>query len=379
MIIALTIPCSAETIRVQVETAADIAEADTNLARSAAFSAIPVKAIEIGLAHFLSEQAIDSKWPLIEKSILAKSGSFVKSIEVTAEGTDALAVGEYRLTATVLLQRERLEDGLVAAGILTYEKDLPRILAFVQEKNIDNVHWHFQSRILNNAENTIWNALSVRGFKFVDQTALAKNIEPESERSIYAEDLTAITELGHKYAANIVIIGKSISRAGSDIARKNPTTTIQAVVTLKAIDVGKGEIVAQASSEAEGRDSNMMTAGKIAIEEAARTAAAQMVEAIIRSQAKPAETVYNITMFISGIKSIEDLVDFKNELSERVTGIKTIQRRTFSGGTAAYDLQSTAPVAAIIQTLQAKGLKSFQVQIRSQSENSLELNLTSMP
>ena len=100
-----------------------------------------------------------------------------------------------------------------------------------------------------------------------------------------------------------------------------------------------------------------------------------MIDDITRSQEKPAEVIYNITVFINGVKSIEDLVAFKNELSQTVAGIRSIQQRTYSGSSAAYDLKSTSPVATIVQALQNKGLKSFEVQVRSQSENSLELNL----
>ena len=375
----LALPCFGETIRVEVEAAANIVQGDTTLARSEAFSALPVRAVEKGLSHFLSEQGIAGKKSLIEKSILPRSGSYITGLEVTSGGIDARDPAIYRLAGTITLQKERLENDLAAFGILTYGKDLPHILVFVQEKNIDYVHWHFQAKTLNYAENAIWNALSTQGFKFVDQTSLAKNIEPETERAIYAEDMSVITALGKKYDAAIVIVGKAISRGGADIGQDARAARAQAVVTLKAIDVKKGEVVAQGSSENEESDGDMMQAGKIAIEAAARVAAIQMIDDITRSQEKPAEVIYNITVFINGVKSIEDLVAFKNELSQTVAGIRSIQQRTYSGSSAAYDLKSTSPVATIVQALQNKGLKSFEVQIRSQSENSLELNLKPLP
>lgn len=371
----LALPCFGETIRVEVEAAANIVQGDTTLARSEAFRALPVRAVEKGLSHFLSEQGIAGKKSLIEKSILPRSGSYITGLEVTSGGIDARDPAIYRLAGTITLQKERLENDLAAFGILTYGKDLPHILVFVQEKNIDYVHWHFQAKTLNYAENAIWNALSTQGFKFVDQTSLAKNIEPETERAIYAEDMSVITALGKKYDAAIVIVGKAISRGGADIGQDARAARAQAVVTLKAIDVKKGEVVAQGSSENEESDGDMMQAGKIAIEAAARVAAIQMIDDITRSQEKPAEVIYNITVFINGVKSIEDLVAFKNELSQTVAGIRSIQQRTYSGSSAAYDLKSTSPVATIVQALQNKGLKSFEVQVRSQSENSLELNL----
>ena len=352
-----------------------VAGADTIKSRNLAFDNAIASAVEKGVERFLSKKEITGNKQSLEQNIYAQAGRYIKNLDITDEGIKNETPGIYNINLKVILITENLEHDLTALGLLNFRANLPRILVLVQEKNIDIVHWHFQSKDLNKAENIIWNVMGIKGFKSVDQTGLIENLTPDTEKAFYADDIRQALAFSAGHDADIVITGKAISRPITVAGMPGDSLTVQAMVTLNAYRTSSGEEIANISTSASTVTKNELIGGAVAITKAAEEAALKLTPGIIENWTTVEETTVPITMFINGLKSIEDLITFKHEFMDKVPGIKTFDRRTFSGSAAAYDLEITTTVPDIVDELSKNELKSFDVQVRSQSENSLELKV----
>jgi len=362
-------------IEIEVIGRGAIADTDTIKARNLAFEKALTEAVEKAVERFLSEKDIADNKQSLEQKIYTKAGGYIKSLDIIDEGVKSDLPGNYSITMKAALIADKLEHDLATLGLLNFRANLPRVLVLVQEKNVDAVHWHYQAKNLNNAENIIWNVLGIKGFKAVDQIGLMENLTADIEKTFYADDVSQAISFASGYDADIVIAGKAISRPIAAAGAPGDSLTVQAMVTLKAYRTTTGEEIAGSSTSSSTITKSELAGGAIALTKAAEEAALKLVPGIIDNWTKVEETTIPITMFINGLKSLEDLITFKHEFMDKVSGIKTFERRTFSGSAAAYDLNITTTIPEIVAELSKNELKSFDVQVRSQSNNSIELKV----
>ena len=213
-------------------------------------------------------------------------------------------------------------------------------------------------------------------FRTIDQTDLMNDLTPDEERTFYTEDLNTILNIGDRYGADVIISGKTISRASRDNKNPNSDINIQASVNLETRQIKDGRLIASSSGISELNHNDELAGGELAISKAANQAATELIANLTSSGSQNVVSGMNIVLIVNGLKSLEGLLLFQREFEDRIDGLKSMQRRTFSSGTAAYDLVSISDGKAIADKLISRGLYSFKVKVRSQSQQSLELNLS---
>lgn len=365
----------AEPLTFEVTGMAKIDQADTTKARNWAIVEAVKKAVEKGVDNLISHQLAVENSALLEENIYSKVAGYIKNMSVIKEGINQQAPDNYEVVLKVTLIVDYLQRDLTSLGILMPRIGLPLTLVLIQEKNIDNVHWHFQTHNLNNAEMKIREVLGVKGFKFVDYNNLLSDLTAEEERAFYADDIGTISKVGNRYDAGVVITGEAISRRAQEITNLDSMLSLQAMVTLKAIRIKSGDIISSSSATATAVHENELAGGSLAIASATEKAVIKIADRLIEIWSQEKALEIKVTLIVNGLKSIEDLILFKKELRDDIKEIMSIDRRTFAGGIAAYDLVSSIDGEAIASELATKGLDSFEVKIRSKSKNSLELNL----
>lgn len=365
----------AEQVTLEVTGRGEIEAIDTTKARNWAIIDGVRKAVEKGVNNFISTRLAAEDSVLLEENIYSKITGYIKSFDVVKEGVSQQLPNTYEVTIKVTLITDYLQRDLAALGIFMAKKGLPRVLVLVQEKNIDNVHWHFQTNDLNNAETRIREVLGIKGFMFVGYSTLLSELSTEEERAFYADDIGTILKVANRYDAGVIITGEAISRRAEGVTNLDGTLSLQAMVNLKAIRANKGDVISSSSATATAVHEDELAGGGLAIASAADKAVAELADRLINIWSQEIALKIEVTLIVNGLKSIEDLILFKNELQDRVKGIISLKRRTFSGNTAAYDLVSSIDGKAIASELVVKGLNSFKVRVRSKSKNSLELNL----
>ncbi|OQX92696.1 MAG: hypothetical protein B6D58_01570 [candidate division Zixibacteria bacterium 4484_95] len=365
----------AEPLTLKVTGRAKIEEADTTKARNWAIVAAVKRAIEKSVDNLISHRLAVENSKLLEENIYSKDAGYIKSVNVIKEGISHQVQDNYEVILEVTLIVDYLQKDLTSLGILKPRIGLPRILTLIQEKNIDNVHWHLQTNSLNNAEMKIREILGVNGFTFVDYNSLLSEMTAEEERAFYADDISTISNIGDRYNAMVIITGEAISRRAQEVENLDSTVSLQAMVNLKAINVKTGDVISNSSATATAVDKNELAGGALAITSATEKAIIKIADDLVKIWSRENVPEIKVTLMVNGLKSIEDLILFKKELRNEIKEIISIERRTFVGSIAAYDLITSVDGKAIASELETKGLDSFEVKVRSKSKNSLELNL----
>ena len=365
----------AEPLTLKVTGRAKIEEADTTKARNWAIVAAVKRAIEKSVDNLISHRLAVENSKLLEENIYSKDAGYIKSVNVIKEGISHQVQDNYEVILEVTLIVDYLQKDLTSLGILKPRIGLPRILTLIQEKNIDNVHWHLQTNSLNNAEMKIREILGVNGFTFVDYNSLLSEMTAEEERAFYADDISTISNIGDRYNAMVIITGEAISRRAQEVENLDSTVSLQAMVNLKAINVKTGDVISSSSATATAVDKNELAGGALAITSATEKAIIKIADDLVKIWSRENVPEIKVTLMVNGLKSIEDLILFKKELRNEIKEIISIERRTFVGSIAAYDLITSVDGKAIASELETKGLDSFEVKVRSKSKNSLELNL----
>lgn len=375
LILIISIYAFADLINVQITGEGKINSGDVTKARSDAFNDAMSKAVEEGVKSFLVQSIVNENHELIKNNIYSKAGGYIKSIEIINEKIDNKKPDTYKITANASIITDNIQRDLTNLNLYKYKDRLPGVLVFIQEKNIDNVHWHFQTKNLNTSEKKVREVFRLNKFRVVDQDVLLNEIKPDEERGFYTENLSAIISISQRYGADLVIVGKAISRSPQDRANQNVDLQIQASVSLQAIQVDNGKTIAAGTGLTQITHKDAIVGGEMAIAMAAKDAANELIANLSRSGSQNIVSGIDILMIVSGLKSLESLILFQKEFKRNVAELRSIKRRTFSDGTAAYDLVSSLDGTKIADRLLLPGLNSFNVKVRSKSEKYLELNV----
>ncbi len=364
-----------ETITFNVTGEARIENGDTLLARHIAIGYAITSALDQAIKQFLPNDVIEANRDIINRNVLVNHLGYLNKLSITEVQVKNSSSNTYSIKASIAIEMSILKAKLKQNKLLDFRQNLPKVISFVQEKNIDNVHWHFQMNTFNNTELTIWKILDLKGYTKDIQAQVLSNITSDAEQSFYGDDNSVIAGQASGMAADIIIVGKSISRPIVTLESEGDSISAVAMVTIRAIRAVDARELGSSSTSATVKDTSESTAGALAIGKAAEEAVINLLPALSEDWSSGLEPVVSFTMFVSGLKSLESLISFKNEFLNSVDEIQKFERRTFSSGAAAYDVESTLDIADIVATLKAKGLESFDINIRSHSENSIDIRV----
>lgn len=348
---------------------------DTTLARHDAVNEAMRKAIMEAITSLVTPQILAEKLAQIEAKLLSKPGGYLISFEIKSERLDSQTVPSLTIDASVGLNQEDILKDLIAMGIPMQKKGYPKLMVLIKQSNIDDYFRHNQTGNLNLSELKMTEVLSSAGFPFIDQPSFFKALGNEGEDAFYSSNIDTIAEYSQRWDAQVVIIGEAVSERAKTRLGVDNANMAEAVVQLKAIIPKTGTIIASSFSRASQSHADILAAGKLAIEKAISEAAQTLGQELIINWMKEQSKGYKITMVVNGLKTIEDLLEFKNEFAASFRDVLSIERRSFADNTAAFDLVATVPGEEIADQLQTTSLPSYNLVVRSRSTGYLELNV----
>jgi hypothetical protein len=215
--------------------------------------------------------------------------------------------------------------------------------------------------------------LVFNGFRLIDQSVLLQTMTSEEERAFYIDDINTILTIGKNYNADIIITGKAISRA---ITKNNSDSVIfQSSVNLYALNTDNGKTLGASDGNAEIIHTDTTTGGNSVIAKAAENAIEKLIPSLNISQTEIESNGYKITLIVNGLKSIEDLIEFRKEFEKAIAGLRSIERRTYTGSSAAYDLVTNINGDLLADTISSFSFDLHNVLISSNSQSFIELNV----
>ncbi len=325
------------------------------------------EALAAGIGQMLISQTEVENFMVKKDQIITQTMGNVKSFKVLSKKKGPDGAWEVKISATV--SKDGIAEDLAALMILKDAVGNPRIAILIQETNMDNT-----DPSANKAETLLIDFFKGKRFEVVDPSYALKFRESKEGASAMAGDPTIAARLGQQLNAEVIIVGKVISKA-SDVSHmkafaNSSMKSASANISLKAINVSSREIMAAKNIDAPAIHVNQHTAGNKAIEKAVKklvtpkkNGKATFFDALIESWRKAANDgkVFRIT--VEGVKNYKLNKAVKKVLSNGIG--EQFKARSFKKPRLKADLTfvgSTDDLCEKLDGLKVNGSHSLSVE-----------------
>jgi len=348
-----------------------IIEGDVAHARDDAIEDALRKGIENALGLIVESETLVQNYQLIEDNIFSKTQGYIQKYDVVQEGEQSEQL--YEVTVRALVKMADLKNDLDAIETLMRRKNRPRLMVMIEERNIGEAPglFHYFEADMNIAETAIMDAFMAKGFKFVDQATVKKNLDQEKAAAILEGDVALASSLGKTVGAEVVITGKALAKATVVEAFGATQRSQQATVNVRAIRTDTGDIIATSSAQGAYPHIDDVAGGTKAIQRACEKLSEDLMTKILDQWQTDVSSGTTLILKVRGVASYEQLNKFKSSLPYYVRGLSSVVQRDWYQGFATLEVVMTGNSDDLAQRLAGKTIDGIQIKIVGTSPNSV--------
>lgn len=330
-----------------------------DIARDKAVDSALRSAVEQTVGVMISSTTEVVNFEVKVDQILSESKGFINSYTIMSEERDGDLL---KVTVEADIGVGKLRDRMEALKLIMTRKSMPRLMIiFSQGTQADLI-----------AESAMSKYFMMNGFKVIDVETVKKNIKHEWLQAL-AADNKAIKKLGHRYGAEVMIIGGIESSTRSVKVDNVEMQFNKALGSAKAVNVDTGEVIA---TESDTRSApGLGAAEKTIIEEIGNTIAESMMDQIVDRWSSELINTVTVKLLASGIKSYKELTRFKRIVKNEVRGVKQLFQRSYAGGRVELDVEIKGNTQSLADELAAVKMKGRTIRILEITQNRLDVKL----
>lgn len=356
---------------ITVEGIGAIVKGDLAIAKDNAVNDALRKAVEQAVGTLVQAQTLVDKYQLISDEIYTKSQGYIKKYAIISERPD-LNQGILKVNIQAEVSIGDIKNDLNAIGLILERKNKPRMMVIIDEK-IGGAESGYSPN-LSESETVIIQKFTEKGFNFVDQTTVKKNIKRNMALQAIAGDDSAAASIGLEYGAEVVIIGNAVAKlAGKGIAGTE-MKSIHASVTARAVKADTGEILATSSEKGATAHLDETAGGALAIKKASEKIASNLIDQIIAKWSGEVGGQATVQLVITGIDFV-GLNKFKTIIQSQVRGVLKLNQRSFTAGVAVIDVETRTNAQSMAEELAMKNFETFKVEIIGLSANKIDIKV----
>ena len=356
---------------ITVEGIGAIVKGDHAIAKDNAVNDALRKAVEQAVGTLVEAKTLVDKYQLISDEIYTKSQGYIRKYSVISERPD-LNQGILKVTIQADVSIGDIKNDLNAIGLLLERKNKPRMMVIIDEK-IGSAESGYSPN-LSESETVIIQKFTEKGFNFVDQATVKKNIKRNMALQAIAGDDSAAAAIGLEYGGKAVIIGNAVAKlAGKGIAGTE-MKSIHASVTARAVKADTGEILATASEKGATAHLDETVGGALAIKKASEKIASNLIDQIITKWSGEVGGQTTVQLVITGIDFVS-LNKFKTIIQSQVRGVLKLNQRSFTAGVAVIDIETRTNAQSMAEELAMKNFETFKVEIIGLSANKIDMRV----
>lgn len=282
-------------------------------------------AVEKGIGTVLLSQTEIENFMMKRDMIITKTMGAVKKYDVISKTKAPDGVHEIKIKAVI--SRTTMHNDLAAFHILLESMEKPKVMVIIKENNIGN-----KEPTNRAAETAIIKFLkSPYDFDIVDQSIVASIKTSEKKMASLAGDAASAASIGTMHGAEVIITGNAVSRVAENISYNlGGMKSVQADVTLRAINCTTGRIIASGDAHGAKVHISPNTAGTMAINAASKKAAKNLLDAIIEDWNKQINNGVPLIVSIKGVSTFRA----KNAVVQTLKsmpGVVTVHERGWNG------------------------------------------------
>ena len=356
---------------ITVEGIGAVVKGDLAIAKDNALNDALRKAVEQAVGTLVQAQTLVDKYQLISDEIYTKSQGYIKKYTIISERPD-LNQGILKVTIQANVSIGDIRNDLNAIGLLIERKGKPRMMVIIDEK-IGGAESGYSAN-LSESETVIIQKFTEKGFNFVDEATVKKNMKRNMALQAIGGDDNAAASIGLEYGAEVVIIGSAVAKlAGKGIAGTE-MKSIHASITARAIRADTGEIISSASEKGAIAHLDETAGGALAIKKAGEKIAFSLIDQIIAKWSGEVGGQTTVQLTVSGIDFVS-LNKFKTIIQSQVRGVLKLNQRSFTAGVAVIDVETKTNAQSMAEELAMKNFETFKVEIIGLSSNKIDIKV----
>ncbi|MBI2571659.1 MAG: flagellar assembly protein T N-terminal domain-containing protein [Candidatus Schekmanbacteria bacterium] len=359
---------------VEAKGVATVGAAGLGKARDDAIADAMRKAVESAVGSLVASQTMIENYQLLSDKIYTQSSGYVTSHEVVEEHQSG---NLYWVTIRAEVSSDKVEGDLAHIGVLSAQKELPRVAVLIGEQSIGFYGWDVYWTDIATTESTVMEALQEKGFQIIDTAELKRTVDRPIAEAAYGGDLSAerrlAASLGPRFGADLVIVGKAVAKdAGSILGSQ--LRSVQANVVVRAVRPDTGEVLGIAQAHAAKAHADSASGGAAALGEAGKQAAAELAQEIATKWAQEIAGTTLVTLSVVGA-DFARYNELQASLAKDYRGVKTVMDRGYADGRGSLEIRLAGSLSDLLGELDGKELKGSRITVVERTQNSAVLKL----
>ncbi len=286
-------------------------------AKKAALSQALTKGIEDYLIRRLGNEGMINNFQRLVQEIIPGAHEEIENFHILAECYTGKA---YKILVALRINRNVVDQKLRRVGLVTMEGPRIKVLFMVLETLKGNRFYWWKNpeepSAMSAVEVALRNAFEDRGFSPINQRQSIPEVDLPQDMRVPTLTDENIRKWGQLFSADVVICG-----------RTGTTDTKEIFMTLRALDVNRGDEIARAArtEPVTGNLENRTLRANV-YDALVNVLASELTPAIVRATTRGHRQIHILQVTLKDLKTYKQFIDFRRFLRKNVTGIKSIKQ-----------------------------------------------------
>jgi hypothetical protein len=347
-------------------------------ARDRAISESLVTAVALMTEEVLKLDSLVENFPEVNSVIFGNTDAFVQEYKVL---TETEAGKFYRVMVKVTVAGKKIAKKLSTAGILRAKIDLPSVLFFISEQNLqDESPRYWWGKQMGGfeaiSESTMADILRARGYPIVEHRGIGvdKLAELGSAEKPELSDEEAIN-LAARLQAEAVILGTAVASPTASVMGDD-LKSFKVVLNARVLGTETGDELANIARTSVTANVDDAAGGREALKMAGTLAGDDLAIQLAAAWRKLAEKPSRLEIFVEGTGNLANFVKFRRALSG-IPGVEGIRVKEIKPNETTLIADYKGKAEQLASALMLQNFENFGVNIYEISKQNLKVALVS--
>ena len=348
------------------------------VARDQAISASLVTAVALMTEEVLKVDSLVENFPQVNRIIYENTDAFVQDYKVL---TEAESGKFYRVIVKATVAGKKIAKQLSKAGILRAKVDLPTVLFFISEQNLQDdsprYWWGKQMGGFESiSEATMADILKASGFPIVDHGGVGIRKMADWGPAIKSEltDEESIN-LGARLQADVVIVGTSIASPTASVMGDD-LKSFKVILNARVLRTETGEKLADISRTSVTANVDETAGGREALKMAGTLAGDDLAMQLAAEWRKLAEKPSVVEILVEGTGNLANFVKFRRALTA-ISGVEGMRVKEIKPNETTLIIDYKGKAEELASALMLQNFENFGINIYEINKQNLKIALVS--
>ena len=352
--------------------------ANIQAARDRAISESLVTAVALMTEEILKVDSLVENFPQVNTVIYENTNAFVQEYKVLTETESGKF---YRVIVKATVAGKKIAKQLSKAGILRVKIDLPSVLFFISEQNLQDdsprYWWGKQMGGFESiSEATMADILKTRGFPIVDHggVGIGKLADWGADIKPELTDEEALN-LGARLQADVVILGTAIASPTASIMGDD-LKSFKVILNARVLGTETGAELANISRTSVTANVDETVGGREALKMAGTLAGDDLAIQLAAEWRKLAEKPSRMEILVEGTGNLANFVKFRRALTG-IPGVEGVRVKEIKPNETTLIIDYQGKAEQLASALMLQNFENFGINIYEISKQNLKVALVS--